>query len=143
MISISDLPAVNATLNGTTAVFLLSGYVFIRQKRIAAHRACMLLATSASALFLISYVSYHYHHGASRFPGQGWIRPVYFLILSTHTVLAALVLAPLVVITLRRAWRANFDRHRRIARWTFPLWLYVSVTGLVVYWMLYHLYSVR
>lgn len=143
MISISDLPAVNATLNATTAILLLSGFVFIRRKNIGAHKASMILATLVSGLFLISYLVYHFHRGATRFSGQGWSRLIYFSILIPHTILAMLALAPLVVITLRRAWRSEFVKHRRIARWTFPLWLYVSVTGLIVYWMLYHLYPVR
>ena len=133
------LPTLNACLNATSAAFLLLGYSFIRRKRVQAHRLCMSLAVAASAAFLVSYLYYHAQVGSVRFQGQGWVRPVYFTILLTHTVLAATIV-PLVLITLTRALREQFDRHRRIARWTFPLWLYVSVTGVVIYWMLYHLY---
>ena len=137
-ITISSLPALNATLNATSAVFLTLGYVFIRRRQIRAHLACMLSAFSVSTLFLISYVVYHYHAGSKHFGGQGWLRPVYFVLLASHVVLAV-VIVPLAITTLSRALRGNFGRHRRIARWTLPLWLYVSVTGVVVYWMLYHL----
>ena len=138
MIPLSALPILNALLNTTSAVLLIFGYRFIRQQNIRAHRACMLAAFSVSVLFLISYLTYHYHVGSTRFTGQGWIRPIYFTILLSHTVLAALVpfLAPL---TLFRALQAQFPKHRRIARWTLPIWLYVSVTGVLVYLMLYHL----
>ena len=133
------LPAVNATLNGTSAVLLAVGYLFIRRRRIAAHKVCMLSAFGTSSLFLISYLTYHYHVGSVRFTGQGAARAVYFTILLSHTILAAAIL-PLALVTLSRALRGRFDRHVRIARWTLPLWLYVSVTGVIVYWMLYHLY---
>jgi uncharacterized membrane protein YozB (DUF420 family) len=135
--SVSDLPALNAGLNSVAAVLLFAGYRQIRQKNIAAHRACMLAAFAASTLFLISYLTYHAQVGSVPFQGQGWIRPVYFTILITHIVLAAVIL-PMAIVTLHRAWRERFDRHRRIARWTLPLWLYVSVTGVVIYGMLYH-----
>jgi putative membrane protein len=138
MISLSDLPAVDAALNAASAVFLTLGYFFVRRKNVAAHKACMLSAFVTSTLFLICYLTYHYYHGVTRFSGRGVIRWVYFSILGSHTVLAA-VIVPLVLTTLYRALRARFDLHRRIARWTLPLWLYVSVTGVVVYWMLYHL----
>ncbi len=134
--TLSDLPAVNAALNTLSAIFLSLGYRNIRRKKIAAHRACMLTAFGLSTLFLISYVVYHYHVGSKPFAGQGWIRPVYFTILTTHVFLAATIL-PLALITLYRAGREQFDRHRRIARWTLPIWLYVSVTGVVIYLMLY------
>jgi uncharacterized membrane protein YozB (DUF420 family) len=140
--SISDLPALNAILNSISAIFLATGYVFIRQKRISAHRICMVSAFVTSTLFLISYLSYHYHHGATKFQGQGVARFVYFTILITHTVLATAIV-PMVIITFARALRERFDRHRRIARWTLPLWLYVSVTGVIVYLMLYQLYPIR
>jgi len=135
-VTLSDLPAVNAALNTLSAIFLSLGYRNIRRKKIAAHRACMLTAFGLSTLFLISYVVYHYHVGSKPFAGQGWIRPVYFTILTTHVFLAATIL-PLALITLYRAGREQFDRHRRIARWTLPIWLYVSVTGVVIYLMLY------
>lgn len=138
--SVRDLPALNATLNATSAVLLLLGYRFIRRREISAHRACMLAAFAVSVVFLISYLTYHAQVGSVRFPGSGWIRGVYFTILITHTILAALV-PPLAVVTLTRALRGQFDRHRRLARWTFPIWLYVSVTGVVVYVMLYHVYA--
>lgn len=136
MIPLSSLPALNASLNATSALLLLAGYYFIRNRRITAHKTCMVAAFVVSALFLISYLYYHAHHGSTPFPGQGWVRPVYFVILITHIILAAAVL-PLALVTLYRAWQEQFDRHRRIARWTLPLWLYVSVTGVVIYWMLY------
>lgn len=136
MIPLSSLPALNASLNATSALLLLAGYYFIRNRRITAHKTCMVSAFVVSALFLISYLYYHAHHGSTPFPGQGWVRPVYFVILITHIILAAAIL-PLALVTLYRAWQEQFDRHRRIARWTLPLWLYVSVTGVVIYWMLY------
>jgi uncharacterized membrane protein YozB (DUF420 family) len=137
---LSFLPALNACLNATAATLLTTGWWFIRHGRRDAHRACMLAALSASALFLISYLTYHYAHGTTRFLGQGWIRPLYFTLLGTHTVLAAAIV-PLIAITLVRALRERFDAHRRIARWTLPIWLYVSVTGVVIYLMLYQLYT--
>src|SRR5207253_9227241 len=118
---------------------LSSGYYFIRRKRISAHRNCQIAALSASVLFLISYIVYHQHHGVTRFAGQGIVRPVYFTILTTHTFLAA-VIVPFVNVTVRRAKRRDFLRHKSIARFTLPLWLYVSITGVIVYLMLYHLY---
>ena len=139
MLTISILPHVNATLNATAAVFIVAGYGFIRQKRVALHRTCMLIACGASVLFLVSYLTYHYFHGVTHFTGEAWVRVFYFTLLWTHTALAVLVV-PLVSITLWRAVRGDFERHRRIARWTFPIWLYVSVTGVVVYWMLYHVF---
>ncbi len=134
------LPTVNASLNGLGAVFLVSGYLMIRQRRIAAHRACMLTAFACSTMFLTSYLIYHYYTGSTPFPGTGFIRPVYFFILITHVALAALV-PPLALMTLWRAWKERFEAHARLARWTLPIWLYVSVTGVVVYVMLYHLYA--
>jgi len=135
----SVLPHFNAFLNASSFVLLASGYFFIRRKNIRAHITCQIAALSASVLFLISYVVYHSHHGVTRFAGQGIVRPIYFSILGTHTFLAA-VIVPFVIITVRRAKRRDFLRHRGIARWTLPLWLYVSITGVVVYLMLYHLY---
>ena len=136
----SIFPAINASLNGTSAVLILTGRRLIKQGRITAHRACMVAAVAASTLFLVSYIFYHAHVGTTRFAGQGLSRPVYFSILISHTFLAAIVV-PMVIVTLARAWRGNFDRHRAIARWTFVVWLYVSVTGVVIYLMLYHLYA--
>jgi len=137
--SVSDLPALNATLNGVAALFLLGGYAFIRRRRIEAHRACMLAAVATSALFLISYLIYHANAGSKPFPGTGPVRVVYFAILVTHIVLAAAI-APMVLMTVSRALRGRFDRHVGIARRTLPLWLYVSVTGVVIYVMLYRLH---
>jgi len=138
LISVSQLPSVNATLNSLSAAFLILGFLFIKSKNIKAHKACMLSAFTSSSFFLVSYLVYHYHVGSVPYKGQGWMRTVYFAILLTHTVLAAAVV-PLVLVTLRRALKQRFAAHRRIARWTFPIWLYVSVTGVVVYWMLYGL----
>jgi len=129
---------VNAALNSLSAVFLLAGYYFIRSKNIDAHRACMLAAFASSSLFLISYLIYHYQVGSVPFKGQGWIRTAYFTVLLTHTVLATAVV-PLALVTLARALKGKFNRHKNIARWTFPIWLYVSVTGVIVYVMLYRL----
>jgi uncharacterized membrane protein YozB (DUF420 family) len=139
VIDYSVLPAVNATLNATSGVFLLTGYVLIRQRRIHAHRNAMLAAFTSSTLFLISYLIYHYHEGSHPFPGQGAIRAVYFAILISHVTLAAVIL-PLIISTLTKGLRAQYVRHKRVARWTFPLWMYVSVTGVVVYLMLYQIY---
>jgi putative membrane protein len=155
-LDVSVLPLVNACLNTLSAGLLVSGWVFIRRGRVAAHIACMLGAFGVSTLFLLSYVTYHYYAGSRAFTGQGWIRPVYFTLLVTHIVLAAFIV-PLALTTIYRGWRAavaprdpriaeasrgsegRFDRHVSIARWTLPLWLYVSVTGVLVYWLLYHL----
>lgn len=136
---VSALPAVNAFLNGTSAALLAAGYLFIRRKRVAAHKFCMGTAFGLSCLFLASYVFHHYQVGSIPFTGQGWIRPVYFTLLISHIILAALVL-PLALITLYRALAEQFERHRRVARWTLPIWFYVSVTGIIVYLMLYRLY---
>ena len=133
------LPALNAALNGTSAILIATARARIRRGNVAAHRALMLAAVTTSSLFLICYIYYHVRVGTVRFPGQGWIRPVYFAILGTHTVLAAAVV-PLVLITLFLGLRRRDLRHRAIARWTYPIWLYVSVTGVVIYFMLYHLF---
>ena len=132
----SIFPIINATLNGTAAVLIATGIVLIKSGRQKAHKAVMILAICASSLFLISYLYYHAHIGSHHFRGHGWACPLYFTILTTHTILAA-VIVPLVIITVSRAWRGRYDRHRSIARWTYPLWLYVSVTGVVIYFMLY------
>lgn len=136
------LPHLNAVLNTTSALLLLAGFRFIRLGRIQPHRNCQISAVVTSTLFLISYLTYHYYHGATRFAGQGIVRPLYFTILITHTILAV-VIVPLIIVTLYRAARGDFIRHRRIARWTLPLWLYVSVTGVIVYLMLYQIYPAR
>lgn len=131
------LPTVNAVLNACATVCLVIGWRHIRAGRVDAHRAAMIAALACSTLFLISYVIYHYHAGSKPFTGTGLMRPIYFTILITHVILAAAIV-PLVLMTVTRAFRAQFARHRAIARWTLPLWLYVSVTGVLVYWMLYH-----
>jgi len=136
---VSDLPALNAALNGLATLLLLSGYAFIRLRKIEAHRACMLAAVTASALFLISYLVYHANAGSKPFPGTGPVRVVYFFILITHVVLAAAIV-PMVLVTLSRALKQQFVRHAAVARRTLPVWLYVSVTGVVIYVMLYRLY---
>jgi len=133
-------PVINATLNGTSGVLLLIGRSLIKHGRMAAHRAVMIAALISSSLFLTSYLYYHYHVGSIRFQGQGVWRPVYFAILISHTILA-IVIVPMVIITLSRALRQRYAAHRAIARWTFPLWLYVSVTGVIVYLMLYQLFK--
>jgi uncharacterized membrane protein YozB (DUF420 family) len=136
---INSLPTLNAILNATSGILIVAGFILIRKRRVSAHRACMIGAVVTSSLFLISYLTYHYFHGVTRFPGTGASRPIYFSILTSHTFLAV-VIVPLVLVTLRRAVKHQFARHMLIARWTFPLWLYVSVTGVVVYLMLYHIY---
>ena len=135
---LSDLPALNATLNATSAVLLVTGYAFIRRGHIRRHRAAMIAACVTSTLFLTSYVIYHANIGSKPFTGSGPIRVVYFTILLTHVLLAITVL-PLAVVTLTRGLRGRFDRHVAVARWTFPIWLYVSVTGVIVYLMLYRM----
>ncbi|HKV07103.1 MAG TPA: DUF420 domain-containing protein [Thermoanaerobaculia bacterium] len=138
MLDVKDLPAVNASLNALAAVLLVIGYVLVRQRKLIAHRNVMIAALVCSILFLTSYLIYHAQVGSVKFQGQGPVRTVYFTILLTHTVLAALV-PFLAGITVWRAYRKQYNRHARIARWTLPIWLYVSVTGVVVYWMLYQM----
>ena len=136
--SLSSLPALNAALNATSAAFLLAGFLCIRAKRVSLHALCMVSAFVVSGIFLVSYLIYHARVGAVHFLGRGWIRPVYVVLLLTHT-LFAIAIVPLAVRTLFLAGRQRFTEHRQIARWTFPLWLYVSVTGVVIYWMLYRI----
>ncbi len=138
MLDVRDLPALNAGLNTLSALLLITGWFLIRNRKIAAHRAVMITALITSALFLTSYLIYHAQVGSVKFQGQGPIRTVYFAILITHTILAAAV-PFLAAITVWRAYKKRFDRHRAIARWTLPIWLYVSVTGVVVYLMLYQM----
>lgn len=133
----SWLPAINASLNATATILLSAGYVFIRRRQIAAHRACMIAAFAASSLFLITYLIHHARVGSVPFHGAAWLRPVYFGLLVPHIVLAAVVV-PLALTTIHRAWRGRFDRHRRLARVTLPIWLYVSISGVLVYVLLYH-----
>jgi|ERR1043166_2527243 uncharacterized membrane protein YozB (DUF420 family) len=136
---IEHLPTLNAILNSTSATLLYIGHRFIKQGNKQAHKKCMIGTFVVSSLFLISYLTYHYFYGTTRFLGEGWIRPVYFTILTSHTILAATIV-PLAIITLRRGLRDQIEKHVKIARWTYPIWLYVSVTGVIVYLMLYHLY---
>jgi putative membrane protein len=134
------LAPLNACLNTAATAFLVAGFVFIRKKRVKEHRACMIAALVVSAAFLTSYLTYHYHVGEVRFGGIGWVRPVYFAILIPHVALAGAIV-PLAVVTLWFALRSRFVAHRRVARWTWPLWIYVSVTGVLIYFMLYKLYT--
>jgi putative membrane protein len=138
-VTLADLPALNATLNALSAIFITTGYLLIRRGERVLHKRCMLAALVTSSAFLVSYVIYHANVGSRPFPGVGGIRVVYFAILITHVVLAAAIL-PLALTTTARGLRAQYDRHVRIARWTLPLWLYVSVTGVVIYLMLYRMY---
>ncbi len=138
MLEISNLPTVNAILNATSAVFLIIGYVFIRNRKIEQHKKCMLAAFGVSILFLISYCIYHANAGSTKFLHEGWIRLVYFTILISHIILAFIII-PLALVTLYFAWRERFEKHRRIAKITLPIWLYVSVTGVLIYLMLYHM----
>ena len=138
MPEVTDLPEVNATLNAISALLLVTGYILIRRGQTQEHRLCMLAAFVTSALFLASYVVYHLNVGSVAFTGQGTIRMVYFTILISHIILAIVIL-PMAIVTLLRALRGQFESHRRIAKWTLPLWLYVSVTSVVVYWMLYQM----
>ena len=138
IVSVTDLPAVNASLNAISTVLLLTGYVFIRRGKRQKHKACMIAALVTSTLFLTSYVIYHAQVGSVPFKGTGWIRTVYFAVLIPHVILAAAIVPP-VLITVSRALSAKYDRHRRIARWTLPVWLYVSITGVIVYLMLYQM----
>lgn len=132
----SDLPALNAFLNGLSAVLLTAAFVFIRRKNVVAHRRCMLAALTCSILFLTSYLTYHAHAGTTYFRNPPWFRPIYIAILVSHTILAATII-PLIIITLTRAFKARFENHRKIARWTWPIWMYVSVTGVLIYYLLY------
>jgi len=143
--SILDLPAVNGSLNGLSTVFLTAGYVFIRKKKQTAHRNCMIAAFVTSTLFLACYLTYHFylafalHRGPTRFTDPAWFRPIYLTILITHTILAVTIV-PLILMTMSRGLKGNFERHRKIARWTWPLWMYVSVTGVVIYFLLYQIF---
>lgn len=134
--------ALNASLNGTSAILLACGYAAIKNGKMKVHKVFMIAAFSVSTVFLISYVIYHIRVGHVLFQGQGWIRKVYFTLLISHTILA-IVIVPMILVTLRRAWLEKFDRHRVIARWTLPLWFYVSVTGVIVYILLYQVYAPR
>jgi len=134
--------ALNASLNGASAILLACGYAAIRAGKREVHKKFMISAFGVSSAFLVSYIVYHYRVGHVVFQGQGWIRPVYFALLTSHTILAV-VIVRMILVTLRRAWLEKFDRHRVIARWTLPLWFYVSVTGVLVYVLLYHLYAPR
>ena len=143
--TILDLPAVNGSLNGLSAVFLSAGYFFIRRKQVTAHRNCMIAAFITSTVFLICYLTYHFylayylHRGPTRFTDPAWFRPIYLILLGTHTLLAV-VIVPMVLVTLSRALRQRYELHRKIARWTWPLWMYVSVTGVLIYFLLYQIF---
>jgi len=138
--TVHDLPAVNASFNALSAVFLTAGYVFIRQKNRLAHRNCMVAAVATSVVFLICYLTYHFNvQTVTRFRDPAWFRPIYLAILLTHTVLA-MVIVPMILVTLYRVWRRNFEAHKSVARWTWPLWMYVSVTGVLVYLLLYQIF---
>jgi uncharacterized membrane protein YozB (DUF420 family) len=137
-LNVTDLPALNATLNSISTILLITGWVFIRRGDRAKHKACMIAALVTSALFLTSYVIYHLQVGSVPFTGTGWIRTVYFAVLIPHVILAAAIVPP-ILITASRGLTAKYDKHRRIARWTLPVWLYVSITGVIVYLMLYQL----
>lgn len=137
--TLSDLPAVNAALNTLSTIFLTCGYVFIRRQRQVAHRNCMIGAVISSALFLTCYLIYHYNAGRTVFRDPAWFRPIYLTILLTHTILAV-VIVPMVLTTLYRAATRQFDRHKKIARWTWPIWMYVSITGVIIYFLLYHIF---
>ena len=141
--TLHDLPAVNATLNGLSAVLLTAGFIFIKRGNKIAHRNCMIAALVSSTVFLACYLTYHFSvRAVTKFTGEGWVRPFYFTILITHIILAV-VIVPLIFITLNRAMKERFELHKKIARWTWPLWMYVSVTGVIVYVMLYHLYPAK
>jgi uncharacterized membrane protein YozB (DUF420 family) len=146
--SLADLPVVNACLNGLSSIFLLAGYIQIRKKRQNAHRNCMIAAFVTSTFFLICYITYHsyvayyLHRGPTRFVDPAWFRPIYLLILGTHTILAV-VIVPMVFMSLSRGLKGDFERHKRISRWTWPLWMYVSVTGVVIYLLLYQIFPQR
>ncbi len=140
--TLSDLPALNATLNAISAIFLACGYFFIRRKNILAHRNCMISAFCTSTVFLVCYLVYHFNVGRTNFVKPPWFRPIYLTLLLTHTVLAV-VIVPMIFITLSRALRAKFDLHKKIARWTWPLWMYVSVTGVIIYFLLYQIFPQR
>ena len=137
--NVHDLPAINATLNGLSALLLGTGFVFIKRKNMPAHRACMIAALSTSVLFLICYLTYHFLGGFTKFQDPAWFRPWYLTLLASHTILAV-VIVPLILVTLSRALKARFELHKKIARWTWPLWMYVSVTGVAVYLILYQIF---
>lgn len=134
--TVQQLPAVNATLNGISAILLLMGFIAIRKGNKKFHQRCMISAFAVSAVFLICYLVYHYYAGSTKFTATGWIRPVYFSILISHVILAAAIV-PMILLTMWRAWKKDFEKHKKIARWTWPLWMYVSVTGVLIYLMLY------
>ena|ERR1035438_9231909 len=137
--TVHDLPAINATLNGLSAILLAFGFYFIRRRQVAPHRACMIAAFSTSVLFLICYLTYHYLGGFTKFVNPTWFRPYYLILLTSHTILAV-VIVPLILVTLNRALKERFELHKKIARWTWPLWMYVSVTGVLVYLILYQIF---
>ena len=140
--TLHELPACNAAFNGLSAVLLAFGFYFIKHGRVIAHRNCMISAVCSSAIFLAGYLTYHSIYGATKFLNPGWFRPIYLILLITHTLLAAAVL-PLVITTLMFAAKGRFESHKKIARWTWPIWMYVSVTGVVIYFLLYQIFPQR
>jgi putative membrane protein len=138
-VTFSDLPAVNASLNGLSAILLTAGYIFVKRGRLVAHRNCMIGALTASVIFLGCYIYYHFHAGRTVFKDPAWFRPIYLTILLTHTMLAVTIV-PMVIITVTRAAKARFELHKRIARWTWPIWMYVSTTGVLIYFLLYQFF---
>ena len=137
--TLNDLPAVNACLNGLASLFLMAGYFFIKRGDRTAHRNCMIGALTASTLFLASYLYYHFHAGRTVFKDPAWFRPIYLTLLLTHTILAVAIV-PMILVTVSRAAKARFEMHKKIARWTWPLWMYVSVTGVLIYFLLYQIF---
>lgn len=137
--TLNDLPAVNACLNGLASLFLMAGYIFIKRGDRTAHRNCMIGALTASTLFLASYLYYHFHAGRTVFKDPAWFRPIYLTLLLTHTILAVAIV-PMILVTVSRAAKARFELHKKIARWTWPLWMYVSVTGVLIYFLLYQIF---
>jgi uncharacterized membrane protein YozB (DUF420 family) len=140
--SFSDLPKINASLNALSAVLLTAGYIFIKRKNKTAHRNCMIGAVTCSVIFLGCYLYYHFHAGRTIFKDPAWFRPIYLTLLLTHTLLAVTII-PMIIITVRRAAKARFDLHKKIARWTWPIWMYVSVTGVLIYFLLYQIFPQR
>ncbi len=138
--SLADFPALNASLNGLSAIFLTAGYIFIKRRNKTAHRNCMMGALTASTVFLACYLYYHFHAGRTVFKDPPWFRPIYLTLLLTHTVLAVTIV-PMIIVTVIRAAKGRFEEHRKIARWTWPIWMYVSVTGVLIYFLLYHIFK--
>ena len=137
----SNLPAINAFFNLLSTICLVTGFAFIKKKNVESHKKCMISALFFSTIFLIGYLFYHYHHGSTKFPDLGWIKTLYLLILIPHIILAV-VMVPMILTTFFHAFKGNWEKHKKIARWTFPIWLYVSVTGVIIYLMIYQIFTV-